>query len=77
MSVLLARRTADLLARLLSKQRRGFDHVQACRIGQWVNGYGAPDGAPCSELCVEVRALHALWQAEAERTEVRQLEMAS
>ena len=33
----------------------GVPHLRECRIGEAVDGYGAPDYAPCSSLCVVVR----------------------
>lgn len=32
-------------------------HLTTCRLGQWVDGYSGPDGAPCSAKCVTVRHL--------------------
>jgi hypothetical protein len=32
-------------------------HLPTCRSGQWVDGFTAPSGAPCSAKCARTRAL--------------------
>lgn len=35
----------------------GVPHLRECRIGEWVDNYHGPDGAPCSTTCARVRAI--------------------
>lgn len=39
------------ISKKLSKTRRGTQHLQTCRITQWVDGYRGA-GAPCSTDCL-------------------------
>lgn len=62
---------ARLLDAVLTKAGPGGRHLPTCRIGQWVDGHSAPDGAPCSARCAAIRAWlsaevrqHALFEAE-------------
>lgn len=62
----LLREAAALLDQLRSKRWREGRHLSTCRIGQWVDGYGYPDGAPCSTKCAAVaRIVDAVAQREA------------
>lgn len=47
----------QVLAASLTLPRQGARHLPTCRVGQWVDGYSAPDGAPCSPKCARVRAV--------------------
>jgi hypothetical protein len=38
----------------------GRRHLRACRVGQWVDGYHAPKGAPCSPACLDAGSAYLL-----------------
>lgn len=54
---LVARSLAVLSGLTLRNGGARNGHLTTCRLGQWVDGYSRPEGAPCSAKCVTVRHL--------------------
>jgi hypothetical protein len=71
---------ANIESRFTMKRTKdGSTHLRDCRISQWVDGYGAPNGAPCSVKCVQDHALAFAIRlhlaAEHAKAEPRQMEL--
>ena len=52
-----------VVSRSLSLRRGQTRHLAACRVGQWVDGYSGPNGAPCSTACIDAGGAYALGMA--------------
>jgi hypothetical protein len=49
-----------VLSRALKLRSGGGRHLELCRVGEWVDGYAGPDGAPCSAACVDAGGAYLL-----------------